>query len=197
MLSALDARHFPADEGGEIACCGRSNAGKSSALNALMGRRNLARTSKTPGRTREINFFSLDSEDRRRLVDLPGYGYARVSKSERRSWGVLVDDYLDRRSSLSGVLMVVDIRRGLLDFDRQMLAWCGAAALPALILLSKADRLSKSRRSNAVREHRGDAEVARSGAAVLAFSSVTHLGLDEARQWLGEHLAGTADGLAA
>ncbi|MBF2754392.1 MAG: YihA family ribosome biogenesis GTP-binding protein [Gammaproteobacteria bacterium AqS3] len=196
MLSAFDAQHFPADEGVEIACCGRSNAGKSSALNALMGRKNLARTSKTPGRTREINFFSLDAGDQRRLVDLPGYGYARVSKSERRSWGVLVDDYLDMRASLSGVLMVVDIRRGLLDFDRQMLAWCGAAELPVLILLSKADRLSKSHRSNAVREHRGDAEVVRSEAAVLAFSSTTRLGLDEARQWLSDHLTGTADGRA-
>ncbi len=142
LLSATDMRHFPADEGGEVAFVGRSNAGKSSAINALTGRRALARTSKTPGRTQHINFFELGGHAR--LVDLPGYGYAKVPPRMKAHWERLIDDYLRRRMSLRGLVIVVDARRALSGFDRQILGWCRAARVPAHVLLTKADKLSRN-----------------------------------------------------
>ena len=125
LTSVASIRGLPADHGREVAFAGRSNAGKSSAINALTGRRHLARTSRTPGRTRLINFFELDEE--RRLVDLPGYGYAKVPRSMSREWGALVGKYLESRRSLAGVVVLMDIRHPLTELDETLLDWCRAA----------------------------------------------------------------------
>jgi len=142
ILSATDLAHFPSDDGSEIAFVGRSNAGKSSAINALTKRRSLARTSKTPGRTQQINFFGLG--EGYRLVDLPGYGYAKVPLRMKQHWKKLIDSYLRQRLSLRGLVIVVDIRRALSELDKQILGWCLAANIPAHVLLTKADKLSRN-----------------------------------------------------
>ena len=141
MLGAARPAQFPDDVGWEVATVGRSNAGKSSALNVITGLRSLARTSKTPGRTREINFFAVD--DQRRLVDLPGYGYARVPAAIKKTWQQLIENYLNGRRSLRGMVIVMDCRHPLTEYDEQMLAWCAARRVPAHVLLTKSDKLSK------------------------------------------------------
>ena len=141
LLSAAALRDLPADTGREVAFAGRSNAGKSSALNAITGVSGLARVSKTPGRTRLLNLFGLDGG--LRLMDLPGYGYAKVPEAERLRWGELLDSYLSSRQSLMGLILVMDIRHPLTDFDRQLLEYAGPIQLPVHVLLSKADKLSR------------------------------------------------------
>ena len=153
LTSAASIRGLPTDEGREVAFAGRSNSGKSSAINALTGRRNLARTSRTPGRTRLVNFFELD--ERRRLVDLPGYGYAKVSRSTSRAWSVLVGRYLESRRSLAGVVVLMDIRHPLTELDARLLDWCRAADLPVLAVLTKADKLARARRAASLAAVRG------------------------------------------
>src|SRR5882757_11481090 len=138
MLSAAAGAQFPADHGVEIAFAGRSNAGKSSAINAITQRHGLARTSKTPGRTRLLNFFELGTHQR--IVDLPGYGYATGPEAERLSWQPLIDA-LRGRESLRGLFMIVDSRRGLTDGDEALLAWASPTLLRVHVLLSKADKL--------------------------------------------------------
>ena len=138
MLSIPDPQQAPPDAGYEVAFAGRSNAGKSSALNALTQRKSLARTSKTPGRTQHLVFFELDGE--RRLVDLPGYGYAKVPEKVRRHWGLAMETYLSGRESLRGLVLMMDVRHPLTDFDKQMLQWCQHAGMPVHILLTKADK---------------------------------------------------------
>jgi len=140
----LAAQHFkqiPADAGYEVAFAGRSNSGKSSAINALTGIRSLARTSKTPGRTQQIVFFTVDEQHR--LVDLPGYGYAKVPPSVKQHWHNLLEKYFTKRESLKGLILVMDIRHPLTEFDQQMLHWCQATTTPTHILLTKADKLSR------------------------------------------------------
>jgi len=154
LLSATDLTHFPTDEGREVAFVGRSNAGKSSAINALTKRRALARTSKTPGRTQQINFFGLG--DQYRLVDLPGYGYAKVPMRMKQHWERLIDSYLRQRVSLRGLIIVVDIRRALSEFDKQILGWCLAAHIPAHVLLTKADKLSRNVSTTVLRDVQRD-----------------------------------------
>ncbi len=139
--SAASLKQCPGDTGAEIAFAGRSNAGKSSALNALTRNSRLARTSKTPGRTQLLNFFEL--EPGIRLVDLPGYGFARVPDSVKEQWQKLIDQYLRQRQSLRGLVLVMDIRHPLSDFDCMMLDWASACEMPVHILLSKADKLKK------------------------------------------------------
>ncbi len=141
VLSAHHLRQLPADSGIEIAIAGRSNAGKSSAINALTEQKALARTSKTPGRTRQIVIFEIDPE--RRIADLPGYGYARVSKSLRQHWQQELQAYFEQRQSLNGVILVMDIRHPLKTFDTRMLTWCDASGIPCHILLTKADKLKR------------------------------------------------------
>ena len=141
ILSANAPAQFVPDEGVEIAVAGRSNAGKSSAINVIVNRRQFARTGKTPGRTQLVNFFSL--RDNQRLVDLPGYGFARVAESVRAHWGRLLQSYFEERKSLGGLILVVDIRRQLTDFDRQMLAFASSVELPVHVLLTKADKLKR------------------------------------------------------
>src|SRR5215472_14814601 len=141
LLSGAALRDLPEDTGREVAFAGRSNAGKSSALNAITGVSGLARVSKTPGRTRLLNLFGL--EGGLRLMDLPGYGYAKVPEAERLRWGELLDNYLSSRQSLMGLILVMDIRHPLTDFDRQLLEYAGPIELPVHVLLSKADKLSR------------------------------------------------------
>lgn len=183
ITSAARAAQFITDQGREIAFAGRSNAGKSSAINAILNRRDFARTSKTPGRTQLINFFALD--DTRRLVDLPGYGYARVSKEMRDHWRELLDDYFHARDSLVGLILVVDSRRGLGDIDWQMLEWTQSLNGPIHVLLTKADKLSRQEAAAALAK--GRAELGE-GATLQLFSATRNLGLDEARGRLNEML---------
>lgn len=141
VLSAHHLHQLPADSGIEIAIAGRSNAGKSSAINALTEQKALARTSKTPGRTQQIVIFEIGPE--RRIADLPGYGYARVSKSLKQHWQEELQAYFEQRQSLKGVILVMDIRHPLKAFDTRMLAWCDAVGIPCHILLTKADKLKR------------------------------------------------------
>jgi GTP-binding protein len=192
ILSADAPSQFPPDTGVEVAVAGRSNAGKSSAINVIVNRRQFARTSKTPGRTRLVNFFSL--RDGQRLVDLPGYGFARVSDQKREHWGDLLQHYFESRKSLSGLVLVVDARRQLKDFDRQMLEFSSYVDLPVHILLTKADKLGRGQASKALLEVRQEAGP---GAGVQLFSATTRQGLDEARQALEAFLQREAPGYAA
>jgi len=141
LTSASKSSQFPEHEMLEVGFAGRSNAGKSSAINTLCDQKALARTSKTPGRTQLINFFPLD--EARCLVDLPGYGYAKVPEKMRREWQKLMESYLGERKQLRGLVIIMDIRHPLKDYDIQMLEWCEQMGTPAHILLTKADKLKK------------------------------------------------------
>ncbi len=176
IKSANAPGQFVADTGAEVAVAGRSNAGKSSAINVIVNRRQFARTSKTPGRTQLVNFFSLRED--RRLVDLPGYGFARVSDRMREHWGELLSDYFQQRRSLGGLLLVVDSRRRLQDYDRQMMAFAEDVDLPIHILLTKSDKLKRGQAATALLEVQreiGDR------ASVQLFSAHSRQGEGEAR----------------
>ena len=178
MLSANDPQQFPDDHGNEVAFAGRSNAGKSSAINALTGRRSLARTAKTPGRTRLLNFFELAPGCR--IVDLPGYGYAEASAAERASWAPMTTA-LAQRASLRGLFLIVDSRRGLLEGDAALIAWAEAVSCPVHVLLSKTDKLKRTALVQAL----AATKAALSGRATAqAFSAVDGTGLEEARRQL-------------
>ncbi len=180
MLGAGQRRQFPDDSGTEVAFVGRSNAGKSSAINCLTGQRSLARTSKRPGRTQQINFFRIGGTDRR-IVDLPGYGYARVPERVRQAWRPLIEDYLLQRRSLRGLVVLVDCRRGLSAGDELILDWCLEAGLPAHVLLTKCDKLSKSLAGTALLGVR-KALAGQPTLGAQLFSSPKRLGLDEAQR---------------
>lgn len=185
LTSATSTRDCPPDRGIEIAFAGRSNAGKSSALNALTQQGSLARTSKTPGRTQLINFFRIDDE--RRLVDLPGYGYAKVSAGTRERWQEGLEDYLEHRGCLAGLVLVMDIRHPLTDYDTMMLEWCMTRGLRAHCLLTKADKLSRGATANAVQAVRR--QLARwPGTTAQAFSATEKTGIDDAWRLLGDWL---------
>ncbi len=180
LLSAHNPAQFLPDHGMEVAFAGRSNAGKSSAINVIVGRKQFARVSRTPGRTQLINFFSLDDAvpGGRRLVDLPGYGFAKVPEPVQRHWRGLMQAYFDQRRSLTGVVTVVDVRRGLLDYDLQMLEWAAHADCAAHVLLTKADKLSRGAASAALLAVRRELS---GRASVQLFSALTRQGVDEAR----------------
>ena len=185
LTSANAVNQFVPDAGVEVAVAGRSNAGKSSAINVIVNRRQFARTSKTPGRTQLVNFFSL--RDGERLVDLPGYGFAKVSNEKRRHWGDLLSEYFRVRTSLRGLILIVDIRRQLTDYDRQMMQLASLVDLPVHILLTKADKLKRGQAATAVLEVKkelGDR------ASVQQFSALKRTGEDEARQVLEAFLKG-------
>ena len=184
ITSAARAAQFLPDEGAEVAFAGRSNAGKSSAINTILNRRDFARTSKTPGRTQLINFFALANGQR--LVDLPGYGYARVSKEMREQWREMLGDYFDSRESLAGLMVIVDSRRGVLEFDLQMLHWGRALDCQLHVLLTKADKLS--RRSAAAALVAAQQELQDLRVSVQLFSATSKLGLEPARAALAEML---------
>ncbi|WP_455223255.1 ribosome biogenesis GTP-binding protein YihA/YsxC [Kaarinaea lacus] len=176
LVSAAKLSQLPADEGYEVAFAGRSNAGKSSAINVLTGNQQLARTSKTPGRTQLINYFYLD--DRRRLVDLPGYGYAKVAKEIKQQWDALLDDYLRSRHSLRGLILLMDCRHPLKEFDVQMIRWCEAANLPLHILLTKSDKLKKGAASNTLQTVKAQLRDLYPQATVQLFSATKKSGID-------------------
>jgi GTP-binding protein len=155
--AAAEPGRYPPPGPPEIAVAGRSNVGKSSFLNALLGRRSLARTSRTPGRTRQVNFFAVD--ERLRLVDLPGYGFAVGPVKERAAWGPLVEDYLAHRDSLRGVLVLVDVRRGVEDDDRELLAYLRHVELPAAVVVTKTDKLARGAATKALAAVRTDCPV--------------------------------------
>jgi GTP-binding protein len=182
VTSAPDIRHLPDDTGIEVAFAGRSNAGKSSALNTLTNQKNLARTSKTPGRTQLINLF--ETAEGKRLVDLPGYGYAQVPEEMKRKWQRALGEYLEKRLCLKGLVVLMDIRHPLKDLDQQMIEWAVDSSIPVLVLLTKADKLASGamkKQLNLVRE----AAIAFNGdVQVEAFSSLKKQGVDKLRQKL-------------
>lgn len=185
IKSANALNQFPEDTGREVAVAGRSNAGKSSAINVIVNRRQFARTSKTPGRTQLVNFFALGEQQR--LVDLPGYGFARVSEAMQKHWGELLAGYFEVRQSLSGLLLIVDIRRQLTAFDRQMIDFAEGVNLPIHILLTKADKLKRGQVATAVlqvKKELGDR------ATVQPFSALKRGGENEAREVLDRFLSG-------
>lgn len=193
ILGAAGASQFPDDIGAEAAFAGRSNAGKSSALNTIADQRSLARVSKSPGRTQQINFFEVDAT--RRLVDLPGYGYAKAAASVRKQWDKLMSDYFQARQSLKGVVLISDIRRSLGEGDKHMLAYCLSLNLPVHILLSKADKLSRGAASaakltmqQAVKALASERSLPVELVSIQLFSSLKKTGLAEATaqldQWL-------------
>ncbi|MFC4528905.1 YihA family ribosome biogenesis GTP-binding protein [Dyella halodurans] len=189
VLAAHRISQLPADHGGEVAFAGRSNAGKSSALNALTGHRGLARTSKTPGRTQQMVAFSLpplvQGEGQPplqvRLIDLPGYGYAKVPPELRDHWKQEIDAYLHQRRSLRGIVLIADIRHPLKEFDRMMLEFCFATHLPCHVLLTKADKLSRGPAMAALASLRKELAASGTQATAQVFSSSAPTGVDEAR----------------
>jgi GTP-binding protein len=183
VTSAATLPQCPPDEGAEIAFCGRSNAGKSSAINALTDQKGLARTSKTPGRTQLINFFTLDDETK--LVDLPGYGYAKVPISVKEHWHRHLDEYLRDRKSLRGMVLLMDIRHPLKEFDQMMIEWSIESGLPLHILLTKADKLKRGGQQNSLlglRKHL-PTEI-----TVQIFSATKRLGIKELEKSLTDWL---------
>ena len=169
--AATEPGRFPPPRLPEIAFAGRSNVGKSSAINRLLGRRGLARTSSTPGRTQQLNFFAVD--DRLTFVDLPGYGYARVSKAARAAWRPLVESYLSTRDTLAGVVVLIDVRRGLEPEEVDLLEFVAALDIPALVVATKIDKLARGERVRAERA------LAAGRVPAVAFSAVTGEGVDD------------------
>jgi GTP-binding protein len=186
LKSAARVSHLPEDSGYEVAFAGRSNAGKSSALNCLTGIKGLARTSKTPGRTQLINLFQLDEE--RRLIDLPGYGYAKVPLQVKIDWQKNLAHYLEVRQCLKGLILLMDVRHPLKDLDSMMVDWALNRGLPIHILLTKADKLSRSEVKNTLIKVRNYYELANHLVTIQSFSSLKKEGVGELiaqlNQWL-------------
>lgn len=178
LTSVAQLSQLPAGDRPELAFAGRSNAGKSSALNALCGQRQLARVSNTPGRTQMLNFFELADG---RLVDLPGYGFARAPKDLRDAWGGLIEGYLESRECLRGLVVVMDARHPLKPFDRMMLQWAHAQALPCRVLLTKADKLTPSVQRRTLAEVEGALPGLHAQATAQLFSSTDRTGVEVAR----------------
>ncbi len=181
--SFVTAAHQPsqwlADDGCEVAFAGRSNSGKSSALNAIVGQKRLAITSKTPGRTQQIVFFEVDTQIR--LVDLPGYGYSKVPQKMQQHWARVIEQYLATRQSLRALVLTMDVRHPLKDLDRQLLNWCLQSSVKAHILLTKADKLSKSKQSVAARSVENEIK-SLENVSMQVFSSRTGQGVAQARE---------------
>ena len=188
LQSASAIENAPTDAGSEVAFAGRSNSGKSSAINTLTEQGKLARTSRTPGRTQLINFFSLS--DHQRLVDLPGYGFAKVPLAVKKQWNQELERYLQYRESLRGLVMLMDIRHPLMDPDKQILGWSVTASMPVHILLTKADKLKRGPAQNALLSVRAELSAQSELVSVQLFSSLKRQGVDELRRqlnyWLTE-----------
>lgn len=174
LLGAQQLRQLPADEGIEIAFAGRSNAGKSSALNTITAIKGLARTSKTPGRTQQINLFGLD--EGRRLADLPGYGYAKVPPAIKEHWRKTLEQYFNTRHCLHGLILLMDVRHPLTEFDQIMLNWCRHRSMPVHVLLTKADKLKRGPARSTLLQVR---KALPDEASAQVFSARTPEGLDE------------------
>ena len=189
-ISAPDIRRLPADSGIEVAFAGRSNAGKSSALNTLTNQKSLARTSKTPGRTQLINVFEVAPE--KRLIDLPGYGYAKVPLEMKKKWQKALGEYLEKRESLQGLVVLMDIRHPLKDLDQDLIEWAADSNLPVLALLTKADKLSQGKASAEVLSVKKKLKALNADIKVQAFSSLKKTGAGQATQiicdWLSQDL---------
>lgn len=187
-ISAEKLSDLPQPAGAEIVFAGRSNAGKSSVINTLVGKSRLAFVSKTPGRTQLINFFLL--RNGAFLVDLPGYGYADVPEKIRRHWQSVLAAYLTRRTCICGLVLIMDARRPLTDLDRQMLEWFGPTGKPIHILLTKADKLTRSEAAATLRATRDELAPWSDQVSVQLFSSLKKTGIDEAEaaigSWLGQ-----------
>lgn len=177
-ISAPDIRRLPADTGVEVAFAGRSNAGKSSALNTLTRQKSLARTSKTPGRTQLINVFEIG--DDQRLVDLPGYGFAKVPLEMKKKWQKALGEYLEKRECLKGLVVLMDIRHPLKDLDMDLIQWAAESNLPVLALLTKSDKLSQGKASAAVLSVKKALEPLNAEIDVHGFSSLKRTGVDQA-----------------
>ncbi len=188
--SASKLSQCPADEGWEVAFAGRSNAGKSSAINSLTNNKKLARTSKTPGRTRLLNFFRLS--DRQRLVDLPGYGFAKVPQAVKQEWTRQLENYLQRRQSLRGMVLLMDVRHPLQPFDEQMLGWALAANMPVHILLTKADKLKKGPAKSTLLQVRAKLAEHAELVTVQLFSALKHDGRQALTEVLDAWLTDTS-----
>ena len=186
LTSAAAVQDFPPEAGPELAFAGRSNVGKSSALNALAGRKRLAFASKTPGRTQMINFFELGEAGR--LADLPGYGYASAPKALRETWDDLIGGYLTGRRTLAGVVVLMDARRPLTDNDRNFLEWLRPIGVPRLILLSKSDKLSRAESTTTLARTRAALDKAAMTSRVALFSNKSGDGVEETRVLLDNWL---------
>jgi GTP-binding protein len=186
LTSAAKLSQLPPDEGKEVAFIGRSNVGKSSAINAITAIKNLARTSKTPGRTQLLNFFSL--EGKKRLVDLPGYGYAKVPAAIQAQWQETLNAYFETRKSLCGLILLIDIRHPLKEFDLTMLEWTQPMNLPVYILLTKADKLSLGSGLQTLHRVRKELTHYSDIEGVQLFSASTGVGILEARKKISSWL---------
>lgn len=182
VTSAPDISKLPNDVGAEIAIIGRSNSGKSSSINAICDQKTLAKTSRTPGRTRLINLFKVN--EGKYLVDLPGYGYAQVPEQMKRQWQKAMTDYLQQRKCLCGLVVTMDIRTPLRDHDRMIIDWSIAANLPCLILLTKADKFGVNKRKEMVGEVKTQLSEFGGNFTIIAFSSLRKIGIDETRNVL-------------
>jgi GTP-binding protein len=195
LTSAAKFSQCPPDAGREVAFAGRSNAGKSSAINSLTGNSKLAKTSRTPGRTQLINFFSMNASQR--LVDLPGYGFAKVPMAVKREWTRQLEKYLQLRQCLRGLVLLMDVRHPLQDFDRQILNWALAADMPVHILLTKADKLKKGPAHSTLLKTRAQLEAHRALVSVQLFSALKHSGhqqlIDVLNNWFTDPSPDTAD----
>lgn len=179
ITSAPDIRHLPEDEGVEIAFAGRSNAGKSSALNRLTNQKSLAKTSKTPGRTQLINLFKV--EEGCHIVDLPGYGFAQVPVEMKNKWQKSLGEYLQKRECLKGLVVLMDIRHPMKDLDQQMIFWAIDSHIPVQVLLTKADKLKSGARKQTLLKVRKQVETFGGDVSVDVFSSLKGLGVDQLR----------------
>lgn len=179
ISSASKPQHFVTDTGKEMAFAGRSNAGKSSVINCLTRQKQLARTSKTPGRTQLINFFQIPQADEIRLVDLPGYGFAKVNMATKMQWHKMIDHYLRHRLSLQGLILIMDCRHPLQPFDLQMLAWAKQASYKLHVLLNKSDKLSRSQASATLAKVRKYEDMDQENISIQLFSAKDRTGLQE------------------
>ncbi|MFM8341637.1 MAG: ribosome biogenesis GTP-binding protein YihA/YsxC [Methylomonas sp.] len=182
--SAPRLQDAPPDQGLEIAFAGRSNAGKSSAINTLVQQTALARVSKTPGRTQLLNFFQID--DKRKLVDLPGYGYAKVPEAIKRDWGKMMETYLSQRQALTGIVLVMDIRHPLTEFDWQMIEWCQHCNLRIHIILTKADKLKFGAAKNTLLQVQKELSHLEIGITLQLFSALKKTGIDDIHRVLDD-----------
>ncbi|MDX9951686.1 MAG: ribosome biogenesis GTP-binding protein YihA/YsxC [Methylophilaceae bacterium] len=190
-ISAHNLRDLPPPAGIEIAFAGRSNAGKSSALNTLANHNRLAYVSKQPGRTQLINFFALGND--RFLVDLPGYGYAKVPQAMREHWQLTLSAYLSQRSTLQGLVLVMDCRHPLTPLDRQMLDWFCPSGKPVHVLLTKSDKLSRNAANQTLLAVRKELDATWGNCSVQLFSSLKKQGVEEAESVIGRWLFADED----
>ncbi|NMP30649.1 YihA family ribosome biogenesis GTP-binding protein [Thalassotalea sp. M1531] len=192
-ISAPDIRRLPDDTGIEVAFAGRSNAGKSSALNTLTRQKSLARTSKTPGRTQLINVFEI--AENKRLIDLPGYGFAKVPLEMKKKWQKALGEYLEKRDCLKGLVVLMDIRHPLKDLDQDLIEWAVDSDLPVLCLLTKCDKLSQGKKSAEVLKVQKTLAALKGDIKVQAFSSLKRTGYDQATQvisnWFADEIVDT------